>query len=395
MIRTLPFASVLALAASMSAQGLLQAGYRDVAFPNTTGQGTPYLFSRVVYPSETGGHFAPVAPNTNGWPVIVMLHGFSMWGQHYTLLGETWAKAGFLVLQLDTGIFDYLVLAADAQAAIGALAVANAEQGGFFEGAIDVHRVGLAGHSMGGGVLGMVLATNPDYRCGLALAPVFPGAATAAQVHVPVGIVVGQGDTVTPWQTLSLPYYQALAPQSGLKFCYVMNGSCDHMNVAGLSGANHPVSLRVADLTTGFFRHFLGVDHTGLDRCLGPAALQAPQFASLLKEVVEPQIWAAAEPEIGHSVRVSVVAEEGPSATLAAVSMGSGVQTTYGTLLLDPTTLYTWNLAYVQRDGRIDALLNTPNDRNLIGFTVALQILGAGVVAPLRFGSAAEFVIGG
>jgi hypothetical protein len=392
MIRPLHLAFATFASALCSAQ-TIHVGFRDVAWPNTSGVGTPYLFSRMVYPSLVGGSFAPVAPKAGGWPVIVLLHGFSYWGQHYVNLGEAWARAGFIVMQLDTGIWNYMTLEADAREAFPALAAANADPADFFHGTMDTTRIGLAGHSMGGAVAALVLADNPGYDCGFAFAPVAPAAAVTSLVRVPFGIVVGEGDVVTPVQSFALPFFQSLAPQEGLKFCHVMDQTCDHMNVAGLGIATDPVFTHACDVATGFFRAFLGGDSTGLEHCIGPASSAATNFAYREVEVVEPTLWNSAPPRLGRTVRVSLASAGGFGGILAASSTTPGLPTNLGTFWLDPATTYTWTAGQTNRDGRLDVFLSTPNNPALVGVGVAMQAIGPNAQQTLQLGSVAQFIV--
>ncbi|MBL8754080.1 MAG: hypothetical protein JNK15_12340 [Planctomycetes bacterium] len=385
--------AIAAFAAICSAQAPLVPGYRDVAWPNTSDAGTPYLFSRVLYPSHVGGNSAPVAPKTGGWPVIVLLHGFSFWGQHYVNLGEALARSGFVVMQLDTGIWNYLTLEADARAALPALVAANASADDFFHDAFDTARIGLAGHSMGGGVAGLVLANNPGYRCGFGFAPVAPSPTVAAAIDVPFGIVVGEGDTITPWQMFSVPFFQSLAPTTGLKFCHVLDQTCDHMNVAGLGVAGDAAFVSASAVAAGFFRSFLAADPTGLERCIGPRARAAANFTSCDAEFAEPLVWSDMQPRLGRTVRVSIASAGGFGGILAAGSVTSGLPTSYGTFWLDPATTYTWVAGHIERHGRIDVMLSTPNNASLVGVTLALQAVGDDAQQVLKLGTTGEFTV--
>ena len=47
-------------------------GYRDLSFPNTTGQGSTTLSARVYYPATSSGANTPmVTPPAGGYPVVV------------------------------------------------------------------------------------------------------------------------------------------------------------------------------------------------------------------------------------------------------------------------------------------------------------------------------------
>ncbi len=364
-------------------------GTTDVDWTNLTGVGTPVLAARVHYPAVTAGTNAPVLPQVGGWPVVVFLHGYSMLGSAYASLGDAWARAGFVVVLSDTAQWDFVAQEHDGRALYSAVIDANS-QPGVFHGALDVQRLALAGHSMGGGITGAVLANNPGYLCGIALAPVFPGIAVANQVIVPFGILAGTGDVITPWYLFSQPYFDAVGSQDGLKFLYLLNGDCNHMNVAGLSTQPTPLVFdRIADIGVGFLRHFLGVDIAGLEKVVGPEAQAEPRLVSLSQQVTTPQIWAESPLRISGRTRLSVAAEEGLGGVLAALSMGPGVFTSIGLLMLDPATAFTLAIGYTEPNtGRIDALIELPNMTALIGLPVALQAVGVASNNPLLLGSA-------
>lgn len=381
-----------ATAAATPAQGPLAVGTHDVVWANKSGFGTPDLAARVCYPSPIGGVDTEILPSPTGWPVIVFLHGYSLLGRDYAALGEAWASEGFAVIQLDTAQFDWQAQAQDGRAVFAALLAANADPDEFVNGAFDTGRIAIAGHSMGGGTMGLILANNPGYRCGFALAPVSPAVTAAAQVTVPFGLAVGTGDAITPPFVFSQPYYDAVAPTSGLKFWHLMDQTCTHMNLVGFPPQGR-VFARTNAIVVGFFRHFLDVDPTGIDRCIGPAANTEVTLVSLAVSVAQPRIWTSAPLSIGNLVRVSIAAEQGLGGILAGPAVTAGMPTSLGMLMLDPASAFTWVSGVAERQRRIDAWLNVPNDVGLIGVSVAFQSIGASTSSTLQLGSAAEFVI--
>lgn len=389
----LTLCAVSALSGSASAQAHL-VGRQDVVWANTTWHGTRELAARVCYPAPTSGFQVPVLPRAGGWPVIVFLHGFAHLGRDYHAIGDAWASAGFIVVQLDTAQWSFLTLWDDGIAMFGALAAATAAPGTRFSGAFDMQRVGLAGHSMGGGTAGLVLASNPGYRCGFVLAPVFPGIVPSGMVAVPFGAVAGTGDAITPVGTHAEPFYAAVASEQGFKFLYTMDLDCDHMNVAGLAtGASPAVFERVADVGTNFFRLFLLDDANAVERCIGPAALAEPRLVELAQQIVEPRVWAPRPLRIGRRARVSLAAEEGLGGILVASSTAAPIATSIGTLLLDPASGFMWTIAPLERPRRIDAVVEVPNDPLLIGLTVAFQAIGPTPSDPLLLGTAVQYVV--
>lgn len=392
-MRTLAAIALIASTVLAQTYPLPLVASRDVAWPNTTGQGTSTLFTRVFYPSTVQGHNAPVLPKKGGWPVLLFLHGWSYMGRDYPTLCAEWARQGFVVVAPDTGIWNYVTLTQDAHANLGAIAVANAAAGGPFEGALDLTRIGVAGHSMGGGTMAFVVAQNPQIRCAFGFAPAAPTGSAAAAITVPFGCVVGDGDVLTPYAQHAQPYLAAVDASSPLKFMARLGAASDHFSIAGMSGAT-PDFTRAVGMSVGFFRHFLDIDADALEQCLGPAVVADPQVVVIEQDIAHPRIWSAGALVPGATVRVSVAAESGDGLIFAGPSVQVGVPTAIGTLLLDPNQAFTWIASLVPDVDRLDALLYVPNTTAVVGVEFALQPAATTSSASMRFGSLKEFVVG-
>lgn len=392
---------VFALAATLlpacGAQTPLPVGSRDVSWPNPTGQGSSTLASRVLYPATSAGSNAPLLPRPGGWPTIVFLHGFALLGNSYAPLGTAWAQQGFVVVLSNTMQFDNAGQALDGRALFFALQAANAASGGPFEGGIDLQRVAIAGHSMGGGNCGNVLASNPGYRCGLAIAPVPPVGANAAAVAVPFGIVAGAGDTITPPATNAQPFYAGLTGYSDVKFLYLLNGDATHTNLAGLfvSGATSTaVFTRAAAVGLGFLQHALELSATALDQAIGPPALAEPRLVSLLQEFAAVQTWTDGPLRIGASMRASSGMEPGLGALAAAFAAPAApLPTPFGDLLLDPASAFVLAADVVGAGRRLDVAIALPPAPTLVGLPLGLQALGPTRTQSLWLGNAVGLAV--
>ena len=384
----LAFVMSLCVIASASAQGSHPVGSRTVSWLNTSSFGSTLLAATVKYPAVAAGTGTAVLPSLSGWPVIVFLHGYSFLGVDYSDLGSAWASAGYVVVLGDTAQFDWVLQEHDGRAMFGAVGAANVETGGPFEGALDTSRVVLAGHSMGGAGVAHVLQNNPGYRGGFALAPVMPLGGAAAAVSVPLAIAVGMGDTITPWDWYSQPYYNSVTQYGSLKFFYLMDANCDHMALAGLSGPTAPQFTRVVSLGLGFFGHVLGIDPTALENVFGRDPMQDPQLVAMQRETAVPQLWLERPLSIGMATRSSQVMDPGIAGLVAATSLAPPLATPFGTLLLDPGTAFVLAVGITDAEGRIDIDVTLPPDPLLIGLPVALQGLGPAQGAELVLGSA-------
>ncbi len=384
-------AAVLLSTAALAAQSPFAVGTRDVAWPNTTGQGAASLTARVHYPATAAGANAPVLPRAGGWPVVVFLHGFATIGSNYGALGNAWAARGFVAVLGNTSQFDNVGQERDGRALFPAVVAANGT--GPFAGMFDVQRIALAGYSMGGGNVGNVLANNPGYRCGFAIAPVAPRGNNGALVTVPVAIVAGEGDTIAPWQTYAQPFYASLTTYAGLKQLYLLDGSATHTNMAGLfvsGGTGAEVFSRVERVGAGFLAHFLDTSTTALEQGVGPTALAEPRLTAALLEVATPQVWLAAPLSLGATTRLSVAAEPGLGGVLAAFSSAGPVPTPIGDLRLDPATAFVAVLGVAGAARRIDGQATVPNDPAFLGLRIAMQAVGIGRGSTLTLGNAIE-----
>ena len=329
----------LCLAVPVAAQ---TTGFRNSGLPNNTGSGSATINSLVYYPSTSPGAGTPVLPKPGGHPVVVFLHGLGRIGNDYTLLGEALAQSGFVVVLHNTARTQAALQRTDAIALYPVLQELNATAGHFLEGALDLDRVGLAGHSVGGGNVLNVLPLQPGYDAGLLLAPQARGAAIAEQVTVPVGILHGTGDNVLAWNTNGLANFNRATNFSGLKFLYVFGLACDHDNLAGLgsSAVDAEIWSRSASVLTGFFRHTLLDETAALSEVVGESARAEPRLNQLRLRVEQPEMWAVGSPVPGQDLRVELIAELGNAGVMTAATTGSLV-TRFGLLELDPTTLFT------------------------------------------------------
>lgn len=390
------FAAVALCAASAAAQLQHPVGMFDLVWPNPTTAGSAQLFARIYYPALTAGFGTTPVATTNGWPTVVFLHGYGQFGNDYDQLASAWTTNGFAVVALDTAQFDFVQLRDDAIAVHSAIQIANGTVGTLTHGLYDTGRMMLAGHSMGGGVTAMVLASNPGYRGGFAIAPFDPTSVVgpvAASVDQPFGILVGDGDPITPPLFHAQPLFQTLGVSS-LKFLYWMDATCDHLDVAGLqTNATDPAFESSVQVGLGFFAHVLDTSPEGLENCIGPAALSDPQLLSMQQQFGIPQVWSTRPLQLGTTTRYSVGVEPGLGAVVVSSGMIPSVPTPFGDLLVDPTTAFFAAFAIIGVERRLDLPVTVPFDPQLVGASLAMQAFGTCVTAPMRLGSALSVVV--
>lgn len=382
--------------------GQQSVGHLDVSWPNHTGAGSPTLDARLHYPALASGLNAPMAPpaSPNGYPVVVFLHGYDKLGSDYVAIGSALAESGYVAVMLNTAQWSFQLMLDDTRALFAALASVSANAAGAFGSKFDMQRVGLLGHSMGGAVVALVLDSspsiatpNPGYKCGLCLAPVDPSLIQmGTMVNVPLGIVSGQGDVLTPPSLHATPYYQAVTPIEGLKFHYEMGLACTHLNICGLKRVNPSVFARTRKIIKGFYGQFLQGSMYGLESVLGMEGQGDPNLYELSVDTTVPQAWANSPLCIGGTTRISVALEGGWGGVLAADSMGTPTSTVVGTLLLDASSCFRLDEGPVAGE-RFDVDIAVPPTSSLIGVSFAVQGAGATVNSQLTLGSALGFTV--
>lgn len=390
-------ASLFALACfslPLAAQAPHAVGFFDGSWVNPTVAGTPVIDARVYYPAEHPGAGTPVRPSADGWPTVVFLHGYGMHGSDYAGLGHEIAAGGFVVVMLDTARFDYVQLEKDAIAMHALLKFEN-EHGHELKGAIDMKNVGVVGHSMGGGVAGLVCLDdpnypNPGYKIGLAIAPVFPGPIVGL-IRTPFGVISGEGDPVTIEAQHADPFFDALHPSSGLKFHYSMGPACDHDSIVGINVVGGPVDMhvfrRAMKVSRGYLRHFLARDPIGLHEVFGTPALEDANFDEVRRQAALPQAWADSLMRIGTPTRLSFTSEDGFGAMVASLGgVATPIATVLGDLVLDPSSMFTITETIVTGQ-QLDVLMVLPYDASLVGLTFSLQGIGTTPSQQLRLGS--------
>jgi hypothetical protein len=363
-------ASFLCSAAAIS-QG--NAGYADLSFQNPTAQGTATLTATVYYPAMAPGRDAPLLPRAGGHPVVVFLHGLNVLGRGYGALGQRFAEQGYVVVLGNTALSSATTQINDGIAMFPALVQANGQAGHLLQGALDMGRAAVSGHSMGGSSTCGVLAANPGYRAGFCFSPGV--APAAAQVHVPMGICHGTGDTFLDWQTFGVALYQGLVNVPVLKFFYVLGQDCTHGNVAGYT-QNNQIDLDVfaasSQVALGFFDRFLLDDAAGLESVIGPTARAEARLFQLDTAIYSPQLWVVGNPRPGQTVTFTTAAAPGPAALFCALAEGNW-PTPFGTALLDLTSLIEVSTGVAGIDHLWLSPLTIPNDAALVGLQLPFQ----------------------
>jgi dienelactone hydrolase len=238
-------------------------------------QGSKSLRSLVFYPTDKKGSKIIAKKPTGGFPVVVFLHGWGGPAFAYPALGQELAKHGYITILSDTAWTNAELQRKDGHALYAAIKHENENKKSMWFEAMNLSKVGLSGHSMGGGSTAHVLAKNPGYKAGFCFAPWaggLPFSSDASQIEVPVGIVHGEGDTKLKWKETGGKLFKALPGKLKGKFLYLLNTKATHQNVARLGwrgkDKNKPIFDCTMKLCISFFDKHLKGEGVKLDQLL-------------------------------------------------------------------------------------------------------------------------------
>jgi len=195
-----------AAAQAPTRESLAGRGPYQVAFYSNLPDVPEFDGATLYFPANKGDTFGGVvvAPG-----FIEIQENISWWGQHL-------ASHGFAVLTLDTNSpRDNPALRAEAlMAGVAVIRGENSRSGGMLRGKIEVDRMAIMGHSMGGG--GTLLAANThsdQLKAAIPFTPWLPDADFSA-VAVPTLVIAGENDRVAVVAGHSWPLDQALPDDS-------------------------------------------------------------------------------------------------------------------------------------------------------------------------------------
>lgn len=207
----------LSLGGGFSARGPFGAGWRRVEVERADGETFTALLH---YPALEDGADATLDRAGAPYPVIAFGHGFAQTPDRYDGTLRHLASHGYLVVAPESfsGILpapDHSAFADDLLRSLSWLEEVSAGAPGGptdLVGVVDVGVYGLSGHSMGGGA--SLLATARDARI-RAVAPLAPAetrpsaVAAMAEVRVPVALIAGSEDAITPLDEHQRPMFVA------------------------------------------------------------------------------------------------------------------------------------------------------------------------------------------
>jgi pimeloyl-ACP methyl ester carboxylesterase len=158
-----------------------------------------------------GTIYYPTDATDGPYPAVAISPGFTATWSSLSWLGPRLASWGIVVIGIETNTLldqpgqrgDQLLAALDYLTDRSSIRTR-----------VDENRLGVAGHSMGGGGTLEALSERSSLRAGVPLAP-WNLDTTWNEVDAPVMIVGGQADTIAPVATHSIPFYTTLGGDKG------------------------------------------------------------------------------------------------------------------------------------------------------------------------------------
>lgn len=277
-------APVLAQFDDLANPGPYAAGWTRVAVAR--GDGSTFT-ALLFYPAAARGQDQAFVRAGAPYPAVTFGHGFLQVVTRYQSTLEHLATHGYFSIASESqgGLFpDHDAFAEDLRHCLTYLEVENTRVGSRFEGGVAVGRYGASGHSMGGGASLLATARDPRIRAvaTLAAAETDPSAIAAMrQITVPVRLIAGSSDTITPPSRHQQPMYDAGGPPRQLP---ILQGGwhCGFQDssVFGCDSGSMPRATQLAytrRLLTGFFNLYLKGDQRPWSGVWGPALAQDGQ----------------------------------------------------------------------------------------------------------------------
>ncbi len=317
--------SLGAAAQDLSQPGPYAGGWRTVTVsrPNSS-----TFSARLHYPATgAGGQNAPFNPTGGPYPAISFGHGFLQPVTQYQSTCQHLATHGYFVIASESegGLFpSHAAFAADLRHCLTWLEQQNANPASAYFQAVDTNAFGLSGHSMGGGASILAAAADPRVRAlaNLAAAETNPSAIAAMSgVVIPVALISGTQDSITPINTNTQPMYAAGAAPKQLPailggfHCGFTDGTFFGCDSGSISRAQQLAITR--RLLTQFFNLYLKGDQAVWRSVWGPERDADPSVATTAAAgiLVQPESTSiTACPGSVTTVSVSVT-NTGPAST--------------------------------------------------------------------------------
>lgn len=335
-------AAALAQVPDLSQPGPFTVAQRTVTITRSNST----TFTAVLwYPATSTASTAPLDPAGAPYPAISFGHGFLQTVDRYASTLRHLASHGYLMIATTSegGLFpNHSNFALDIRQCLTWLEQQNALSSSFLFQGVRTDAFGLSGHSMGGGASILAAAADPRIVAvaTLAAADTNPSSIqAAANVAVPLALIAGSSDTITPPATTNNPIFSsARAPKVRQTITGGWHCGFQDASVFGCDSGPMPRAEQLAltrQLLTAFFNLHLKGDQTLWSVVWGPLRDADPRVAILA--------------DSGISVSIAptrLAAQPGRTATAQVTVTNTGPAPASFTLSGDPADQAGWVLTF-------------------------------------------------
>ena len=227
------------------------AGPFAVATTSVSSLVTGFGGGTIYYPSTAGSYAA-----------VAICPGFTATQSSIAWIGRRMASHGFVVFTINTNsTFDQPP--SRATQLMAALRYLTNSSNSTVRSRVDANRLGVAGHSMGGGGSLMAARDNPSLKASVPLTP-WSTTKSFSTVSVPVLILGAESDTVAPVSSHSIPFYTSLASSLDKAYAELNNASHFAPNSTNTPIGRYSVAWvkRFMDNDTRYEPFLCGAPHT-------------------------------------------------------------------------------------------------------------------------------------
>jgi len=177
----------------------------------------------VSYPALEEGFGAAPDAGCAPWPIVVVCHGWGGPPEVYTWITGHLASHGYFVANIDYYNFtSQELMLSDVTAAVDWVEEQQSDQDSPYSGLLDLRRMSVSGHSMGGGLALWLLESDHRIKAACPMAPydLLGELYTIAEdIREPVLLIGGALDTVAPPDEMQWPVYEIVpAPKRVIIF---------------------------------------------------------------------------------------------------------------------------------------------------------------------------------
>lgn len=227
------------------------AGPFAIASTSVSSSVTGFGGGTVYYPT-TAGSYATVA----------ICPGFTATQSSIAWIGRRMASHGFVVMTINTNsTLDQP--ASRATQLMAALRYLTNSSNSTVRARIDAGRLGVAGHSMGGGGTLMAARDNPSLKAAVPMTP-WSQTKSFSTVRVPTLVVGAENDSVAPVASHSIPFYTSLPASLDKAYAELNNASHFAPNSTNTPIGRYSVAWvkRFMDNDTRYEPFLCGAPHT-------------------------------------------------------------------------------------------------------------------------------------